>query len=267
MVAVQCPDDASCDLKPECICPGCCKKNHVCTGCPEVSVILDAAGKLHTTCIAAETVIVVTGHDGEVVPRTLSLPEASITATSSSLTSPSSSLPMSESLPSPSASSQQGQAALQRSVVRPFAWLGRLVSSLPIRLAQALPIKMRESSAAGRVYGHLLESEIVSHTGSQSAAETLDPSSSSSGHTHHKRSIGDDWNKHQHFHHHAAVENLNATTATNTTTTNSSRSVLPVSVTATAWFTMTTTSTTTVFSTQAAAETTKTCDLRRRRGL
>ena len=126
VLAVQCPDNASCDLKPECICPACCKKNHECTGCPKVSVIMDAAGKLHTTCIAAETVFVVTGKDQEVVPRTLVSPEASIKASSSSLTEPTSPFPMSESLPTPSGSSQQGQAALQRGVVQPLAWLSRL---------------------------------------------------------------------------------------------------------------------------------------------
>lgn len=274
VLSVQCPDNAYCDLKEGCICPGCCKKDAVCTGCPKASIIMDAAGKLHTTCVAAVTVVV-TGQNPEIVPRTPSPPEASITASSTGLAEPLIPIPVSNSVPTPSASTHQGQAALQRGVVQPFAWLSRLMSSLSVRLTQALPIKMRESSVAGRVYGSLIQSETTHRTVSQSAVETPPLSSHGSSHSHRDRAIGDHRNSHQHKHRHLDARKLNTTTTTvtvtvdktNSTNSTSSSSNLSISFTATAWFTTTSTSTTTVFTTQAAAESTRTCDLRRRRDL
>lgn len=268
---INCPDTANCATPTACFCPGCCAKGAVCTGCPPSSVFL-ADGKLTTTCKTAETVVVTNEQAREIVPTTLSSLAGSITA---SLTEATSTPAVSESRPTPSASNQQSQAALQRGVVQPFAWFSRFVSSLSVRLVQALPIKIRESNAAGRVYGSFTRSETIQQTESQSAIETPPVSSPSGGSSYRERTIGDHKNNHQHKHRHLGARKLNTTTTTvtvtvdsaNRTNSTSKSSTLPSSFTATTWFTTTSTSTATVFSTQAAAEPTNTCDLRRRRDL
>ena len=267
---INCPDTANCATPTACYCPGCCPEGAECTGCPPSSVFMDAGGKLTTTCKTAQT-LVVTRQAQQAIPTTLSSPEVLMTASLAEATSTS---PISESLPTPSATIQQDQAALRRGVVQPFAWLSRLLSSMSVRLAQALPIKIRESSAAGKVYGSSLHPESAPRTGSESAVKTLAASSSKTGGTHRERWIGDDKNKHQHLHRHPAARNLDSTSTTNSTNTStssngSSSSTLPVSVTATTWFTTTSTSTltVTVVSSQDAAESTKACNLRRRRGV
>ena len=171
VLAVLCPKNAYCELKPDCICPGFCLQGNFCTSCSPASVLRDAAGRLTTACLARETVYVVTGQARPAVVRTLSSPEASITAYYTSLTESTSPLPISESLPTLGASSKPGQAALQRGVVWPFTWLSKLMGSVSVRLARALPIRMQESSVAGRVSGTSLQSESTPRAESQSQSK------------------------------------------------------------------------------------------------
>ena len=259
---VCCPKGSTCTLPMGCPCPvGCCELGAACTGCPPVSAFLDAHGVVMITCLTNEIIYKITRKGEENSPRTLGHPDASTTVDLSSLSEPTSSTQESETIPTPTATSKPAQAALQHGIMQPFTWLSRLISSACVRLAQALPVKVKESRAGGRAFGESLHPGIPTTTKTQPTADQKISSSHGPPHRHGGKAIGGHKISHEHLHRRLPSNNSSKNT----------RTILPISVSAQQWLTTTTTSisTVTVYSTQAATETitVQTCDLRRRREL
>ena len=259
---VCCPKGSSCTLPVGCPCPvGCCAFGSVCTGCPPVSAFVDAMGQTMITCLTNEVIYKITGRREENTPRTLGLPDVSTTVDLSSLSEPTVFTQDSETVPTPTATSKPAQAALQHGIMQPFTWLCRLISSACVRLAQALPVKVKECGAAGRAFGGSIQSGDPTPTKTKPTVDQTASNSHESPHGHGAKAIGGHKNSHEHLHRRLPSNN----------SANNSRTILPISVSTQEWFTTTTTSTSTVtvYGTQAPTETVtvQTCDLRRRREL
>ena len=261
---LHCPLSAPCTRVKGCYCPGCCPKGAVCMGCPQSTVIMDAKLKVRTSCITEATVLAVPPEAHAPQVRAPSDPQRSSTVELSSLAESIPTQPGTYTYPAPTASASSGQAAPPRGVMQPFAWAGRLMSSLCLRVAHALPMRDNSTTEATEPFEN---TATPSSTNSDNDSEAHESSQD-----HHRRAIGDHKHAHQQVHQHLAVRGVNSTT-----------SILPVTVTSTVtnlvtdtitssapsehWTTMTSTSTVTVYQTQSVAQnTSESCGLRRKRG-
>ena len=261
---LHCPLSAPCTRLKGCYCPGCCPKGAVCMGCPQSTVIMDAKLKVRTSCITEATVLAVPPEARAPQVRAPSDPQRSSTVELSSLAESIPTQPGTYTYPAPTTSASSGQAAPPRGVMQPFAWAGRLMSSLCLRVAHALPVRRNAITEAAKTFDNTAS---PSSTNSHGASEA-----NQSDQDHHRRAIGDHKHNHQHLHQRLAVRSVNSTVSTmpvtvTSTVTNLVTSTITSSTPSEHWTTMTSTSTVTVYQTQGAAQnTTTSCGLRRKRG-
>jgi hypothetical protein len=216
---VCCASGQACNPYGDCLCPGCCASGASCTGCPPTTVFTVPAGYQQTTC------------------KTVPAPAFG----------------------TPTPLGQPGQVALQRGIVKPFAYVSRVLSWISVRVVHALPIGTRGRSTVDRVEG---DASISTETAQPETESVLSSSTAhyenTNKHAQGKgaRAIGGHKHAHEHLH------RRNDTASSSNVANRSSGSVLP-----TLWFTTTTTSTVTVSVTDVplATEAAQVCNLRRKR--